>query len=139
MTRLRGIAAGLVALLVLGCGGEGGLAPVHGKVFFQGKPLSRGTIVFTPDPARGGAGPQATAEIQPDGTFALHTAAIEGAVPGWHRVTILALEPPCTDPGAAKFTIPRSLIPEKYRDPAQSGLACEVLPGKTNGIHFNLE
>ena len=139
MTCLRGIAAVLMALVAVGCGRTGSLSSVHGKVFFQGKPLPRGTIVFTPDPGRGGAGPQATAEIQPDGTFALHTAAIEGAVAGWHRVTILALEPPCTDPNAPKFVIPRSLIPEKYRDPAQSGLACEVLPGKTNGINFNLE
>lgn len=139
MMHCRSIAAILLTLLLLGCGGDGALSPVHGKVFFQGKPLSRGTIVFTPDPARGGAGPQASADIQPDGTFSLHTASIEGAVPCWHRVTILALEPPSTDPNAPKFIIPRSLIPEKYRDPAQSGLAFEVLPGKTNGIHFNLE
>jgi hypothetical protein len=139
MMHCRGIAATLFALLLVGCGGDGPLSPVHGKVFFKGQPLSRGTIVFTPDPTRGGAGPQATAEIQPDGTFTLHTASVEGAIPGWHRVTILALEPPPTDPNAPKFTFPRSLIPDKYRDPAQSGLAFEVLPGKTNGIHFNLE
>jgi hypothetical protein len=139
MKRLRPTAAGLLTLFLFGCGGDGPLSPVHGKVFFQGKPLPRGTIVFTPDPARGGAGPQASGDIQPDGTFILHTASVEGAVPGWHRVTILALEPPSTDPGAPKFIIPRSLIPEKYRDPAQSGLAFEVLPGKTNGMHFNLE
>ena len=139
MTCLRAIAAGLLALLLVGCGGKGSLSPVHGKVFFKGQPLPRGTIVFTPDPTRGGAGPQAAADIQPDGTFALHTAAIEGAVAGWHRVTIFALEPPNIAPGAPTFLIPRSLIPEKYRDPAQSGLACEVLPGKTNGINFNLE
>jgi hypothetical protein len=137
MMRLRGIAAGLVVLLALGCGSKGSFAPVNGKVFFQGRPLPRGTIVFTPDPARGGAGPQASADIQADGTFTLRTAAQDGAIPGWHRVTVLALEAP--DPNGPKYMIPRSLIPDKYRDPAQSGLACEVLPGKPNGINFNLD
>jgi hypothetical protein len=112
---------------------------VHGTVFYNGKPLTCGTIVFTPNPARGCTGPQGSAEIQPDGTFNLRTSDREGAVPGWHRVTILAIEAPAKSPDAARFSIPRSLVPEKYRDPVQSGLACEVLPGKPNGINFNLD
>lgn len=137
MTRLRGFLAGFLFLMLLGCGSDHSLTPVHGKVFYQNRPLPCGTIVFTPDPAHGCTGPQASADIQPDGSFNLHTADVEGAVPGWHRVTILALEPAPKD--TPRFTIPRSLLPEKYRDPVQSGLAAEVLPGKANGLNFNLE
>ena len=136
---LSSILAVCVCLLVAGCGPDGALAPVQGKVFYQGKPLPRGTIVFTPDANRGCTGPLASAEIQPDGSFALHTDKAEGAIPGWHRVTVLAVEPPPKDGSGFRFVVPRSLLPEKYRDPIQSGLACEVQPGKVNGINFNLD
>lgn len=132
-----------VATLVLGwtagCDGGPALAPVHGKVTFRGAPLTRGTIVFTPDAHRGGHGPLASADIQPDGGYTLATGSTPGATVGWHRVTIMAVEAaPANTPGQ-RFHVPRSLIPEKYRDPELSGLNCEVKPGKDNGINFNLE
>jgi hypothetical protein len=30
-------------------------------------------------------------------------------------------------------------LPEKYRDPEQSMLACEIKPSRTNTIDFNLD
>ena len=126
--------------LCASCGGEETLAPVRGKVFYRGLPLPRGTIVFTPDPGHGCSGPQASAEIQPDGTFSLRTGSAEGAIPGWHRVTVLAVEPaPPANGTGFRFSVPRSLLPEKYRDPVLSGLVCEVQAGKPNGINFNLD
>ena len=129
----------ILALCVAGCGTDEARSPVHGKVFYQGKPLPRGTIEFTPDVSRGCTGPLAAAEIQPDGSFALHTEKAEGAFPGCYRVTVLAVEPPSKAGNGFQFVVPRSLLPEKYRDPIQSGLACEVQPGKVNGINFNLD
>src|SRR5439155_503659 len=101
--------------------------------------LTRGTIVFTPDAQRGGHGPLSSADVQPDGTYDLRTGTVPGAAIGWHRVTIMAVEPPPATGSGPRFQVPRSLIPEKYRDPTLSGLSCEVKPGKENGINFNLE
>ena len=55
---------GTVAALLVGCG-DGGLKRyrVSGDVSFQGKPVPAGSIIFTPDTAKGNAGPQGTANI----------------------------------------------------------------------------
>jgi hypothetical protein len=136
---IRAIALTTLAALVAGCGSEPEFVPVRGKVSYHGQPLPRGTIVFTPDPDRGTSGPQASAEIQPDGSYTLRTGAAFGAIPGWHRVTVLALDAPPAEGTAGGFLVPRSLLPDKYRDPVQSGLVCEVQPGKVNGFNFNLD
>jgi hypothetical protein len=60
-------------------------------------------------------------------------------VVGWHRVTIVAVEAPAASQPGQAFTVPRSLVPTRYADPALSGLSCEVKAGKENGINFNLE
>lgn len=130
-------ALSVAVLMLTGCDSGPTLAPVRGQVTYQGAPLRRGTIVFTPDAKRGGHGPLASADIQSDGSFTLHTGDLPGAVVGWHRVTIVAVEAAAAAQGQ-RFAVPRSLIPEKYRDPELSGLMCEVR-NKDNGIHFNLD
>jgi hypothetical protein len=127
----------VAALAVLGCGQDEELTPVHGRVFFHGRPLPGGTIVFTPDLERGGRGPLACGEIAVDGRYTLHTGDKLGVVSGWHRVTIAppslavapgqAVQPPVVD------------LPRKYRDPEQSGLLREVQPGKSGEQDFHLE
>jgi hypothetical protein len=79
---------GIVAAAVLaGCTSpEEPLAVVHGTVRYLGAPLPGGTIVFTPDPTRGGSGESARAEIKADGTYILYT----GAEPGVARRSRLA-------------------------------------------------
>jgi hypothetical protein len=135
-TLLRG---GLVfaALSVFGCGHDDALTPVHGRVFFRGRPLPGGTIVFTPDAERGGHGPLATGEIDAEGRYSLHSGDKLGAVPGWHRVTIA---PPtlAVTPGQA-VPPPAVELPRKYRDPEQSGLLREVRPGRNGEHDFFLE
>src|SRR6516162_10140629 len=69
-----------------GCrSGSDQLAPVKGKVTYQGVPVPGGTIVFIPDTTRGTHGNLAMADLQPDGSFALKTNDVLGAVPGHHR------------------------------------------------------
>lgn len=139
---IRGI--GWVALILLGAGcGDTGVAPaegipVQGKVFFRGQPLPYGTIVFTPDADRGTHGPLATAAIQPDGSFQLKSGEAVGAVAGWHRVTVLAIEMLPPGPGQAQGE-PRAILPSRFCDPRLSGLLCEVKAGRDNVINFNLE
>jgi len=129
-----------LALLFAGCdGGPRPFAPVTGKVSYQGAPLRGGTIVFVPDPDRGNNGPLAKGTIQVDGKYLLKTGDIPGATPGWYRVTVIAVEEVQFSAGGNSLAVPRSLVPEKYRDPQLSDLTCEVKPGQENGINFNLQ
>jgi hypothetical protein len=116
-------------VLLLGCGrGDVPLAPVQGQVLYHGQPLHGGTIVFTPDPERGGHGPQALAEITSEGRFLLSTEGRKGATPGWHRVTIA---PSRADRSAG--------LPPRYLDPDQSGQCLEVKSERLNLFTLNLE
>jgi hypothetical protein len=114
-------------------------APVHGTVSYKGVALPAGTIVFTPDAARGGMGPTSRAEIKPDGSYVLKAGDQFGAVPGWHRVTIVAILPPGPPPPGQRFVHPQSLLPLKYRDPDLSGLHGEVKLGEDNTVNFHLD
>ena len=70
------------------------LTPVSGKVAYQGSPLVGGTIVFTPDSARGESGPIAFGRINQDGTYHLYTGDALGAqATGKFRVTVTSLVP----------------------------------------------
>ena len=116
-------------LLLSGCGrSDAPLVPVSGQVVYQGKPLGSGTIVFTPDPERGGHGPQAWAEVKSDGRFILSSAGSKGAAPGWHRITIA--------PGKADRS---RRFPAHYLDPDQSGQIFEVKPDQANQCILHLQ
>jgi hypothetical protein len=120
-------------LLLIGCGrGDARLTPVSGQVFYRGKPLAGGTIVFTPDPERGGRGPQAWAEIKAEGKFVLQTSGRKGAVAGWHRITIAPA-------GADRSRREGEGLPARYRDPEQSGQRFEVKPERVNQCTLHLD
>jgi hypothetical protein len=130
----------LLGMLTAGCGSaSGGRAVVRGKVSYKGVALGTGVIVFSPDPGHGGNGPLASAPIQTDGGYELRTDETPGVPAGWYRVTVVAVEAPAQTPSPRGFAVPRSLLPEKYRDPELSGLTCEVRGGRENTINFNLE
>jgi hypothetical protein len=127
----------LLMLTAFGCGRDDKFVPVHGQVFYHGQPLAGGTIVFTPDPERGGHGPLACGEIGPDGRYSLHTDDTPGAVPGWHRVTIA---PPAPAPAPVPSAPPPAMdLPRKYGDPLQSGLLREVHADRIVEQDFHLE
>jgi hypothetical protein len=126
----------LLTALVAGCGHDPApLSVVRGKIWYRGVALHSGTIVFTPDPLHGTTGPLASAEVQSDGSYVLRTGEALGAVPGWHRVTVLVLEPA----SAPAQLPPRLLLPAKYCDPELSGLTCEVKAGQENTLNFDLD
>jgi hypothetical protein len=127
----------VATLAVLGCGQDEERMPVHGRVFFHDRPLPGGTIVFTPDPERGGRGPLACGEIDADGRYTLHTGDKLGAVPGWHRITIAPPSPPVV-PGQP-ISPPVIALPRKYSHPEHSGLLREVQPGKSSEQDFHLD
>jgi hypothetical protein len=127
-------------LVAIGMGGcDAGSTPrvlVQGKVCYKGVPLSTGVIVFTPDAGHGCHGPMACGLVQRDGSYHLQTDDLPGVAAGWYRVTVSAVE---AAGSAQSVAMPRSLVPEKYRDPELSGLIREVKTEQENTIDFNLE
>src|SRR5262245_11287099 len=129
---IRLLLLSLVAgLLLAGCakepGDEGQRVPVSGKVTFQGgKPLPRGTVIFTPDGAKGNASQhEPRGPVNADGTYKLSTTArLDGVHPGWYLVTIVAQEP--YDEKKSDWD-PPWLINRKYASRQTSGLAVEVI------------
>lgn len=119
----------LVAGLIAGCGPAAPvrkLADVSGKVSYQGKPLTMGSVLFQPK-----SGPLAEGLIQSDGTYKL-----KGEI-GPNTVTIVSRDPeaPGADPG--KRTPTKSHIPEVYASP-QGGLNFDVKAG-SNTADFDLK
>jgi hypothetical protein len=125
----------LLLPLALGCGKSGPKTErVTGVVRYDGQPLTRGIVLFEPDPTQGSSGPSAIGNIGPDGKYELTTDKKPGALVGKHRVGIESRAAPKdhTD------TLPPSLIPEKYVLPTTSGITKEVVKGKANEIDIDL-
>jgi hypothetical protein len=132
----------LTALLaaVSGCGSDATpTATVRGRVFYKGSPLPGGSIVFTPNPDKGCQGPLARGEIRSDGTYTVTTDGRPGAVPGWHRITIVSVQSPSGKPIGTAFADVHSLLPRQYAAPDLSGLERQVLAGEENVIDFHLD
>jgi hypothetical protein len=124
---MRAAAASIVltALVLVSCPGCGAGAgaqvgptvPVKGRVTYQGKPLTQGTITFEPVDT----GREANGNIGPDGTFVLTTFKEgDGAVAGVHRVGVV---------GTGK-----TVLPAKLRNPSSSTVEVEVSQGKTEYV-----
>jgi hypothetical protein len=117
-----------------GCGPSGsGLLPVEGQVKFRGKPMTQGTVVLYPDPSKGNTSkhePRGT--IEADGRYKVFTHPHRGAPPGWYKVAVIATEP--SDP-KNPYSLPRSLIPEKFGKPDESRLSWEVRSNPPPGAY----
>lgn len=118
--------------------GPGPAIAVTGKVTYKGGVVPGGFIVFSPDRERGHSGAIASSRIDADGSYELKTDDRPGAEPGWYRITLVALDPG-SGLASGRYSIPASLLPEKYRDPELSQLTCEVKPNRPNRIDFNLD
>lgn len=110
--------------LFAGCGATPyELAPVHGTVVVNGKPLFQGKVRFAPI-ARGGdrnPGKPAFGVIQSDGTYRLTTfKPDDGAVVGEHWVTIVNVDEDLPDgvPGFYRVTLPTKVTVEPGKDNA---------------------
>jgi hypothetical protein len=142
MSRLAGsvsVVLGLCLILISGCSHEDDLSSVRGRVCFKGQPLRGGSIVFTPNPDKGGCGELAVGEIASDGTFELKTGDRRGAVAGWHRVTIAAVEMSTDKTAGGLYSDVRPLLPRRYAVPDLSGLERQIKAGEENVFEFELE
>jgi hypothetical protein len=120
------VAFGLLIDCMAGCGSK--VKPtgeVHGKVSYNGKPVTAGNVKFFPE----AGGEPVFSTILPDGTYR-----VTGIPVGRAKVAIETLAfkghitPP--PPGMAKMMnapLPKYVpIPEKYEQPDTSGLTFEV-------------
>ncbi|WP_145434122.1 hypothetical protein [Lacipirellula limnantheis] len=121
------LSVALVGLAALsGCSDKPAVAPVSGKVTYNGKPMPYGSVGFQP-----AQGQPAGAAIQPDGTFRLSTfAEFDGAIIGPHKVKVTCYASQRPSQQAKKtpgeFVLGESLIPAQYTFLDQSGLTAEV-------------
>jgi hypothetical protein len=142
MRTARMLGLGLVTLTALLGGCHRAPAPltsVSGKVAYQNRNLTGGTIVFTPDSTKGASGQMAVGKITQDGSYFLTTGESLGASAGWYRVTVTSFAPSGVQYPGQPPNPPYSYLPEKYRDPVLSELSCEIKPDKANSINFNLD
>ena len=128
--------AALVALV--GCNDRPDMAPVTGRVLYNGQPLPYGSIVFQPP-----RGQLAAAAIQTDGSFRLSTfAENDGAIVGPHKVSVTCYtsQRPSekTQKKVGEATLGELLIPSQYTFLEQSGLSAEVPPSGADDLVFEL-
>jgi hypothetical protein len=86
----------LIFAVLAGCSPGHGLSlgRVSGKVTYRGEPIRYGYVTFQPDASKGTDGPPAMSTISKDGSYALTTQdATDGALVGFHKVSIIALDP----------------------------------------------
>jgi len=75
--------------VLIGCGPKNIGNQVAGDVTYDGRPVPKGEVVFTPDDSKGTTGPALVLSIE-DGKFS--STPPKGAVTGWHTVSIVAYD-----------------------------------------------
>lgn len=129
-----------LTLLLTGCGGgDPSIVPAGGVVNFQGKPIGKINVMLMP---RSGNGKIAEGTTDESGKFTLQTMQPgDGAMVGEYQVGFKFVpdEVPVMPgfEGAKKVVSP---IPEKYADPAKSGITAKVESDKSkNNFTFDLK
>lgn len=124
-------------MTVVGCSRGPEIAPVKGKVLYNGQPLKFGGVMFQPE-----AGQPARGEIQPDGTFTLTTNRFgDGATVGRNRVRVACNEAQdrSTDEGDGERPLGKLLIPRRYTDIDTSGIVVEVKRRENDNVLIELK
>lgn len=106
-------------------------AVTHGRVTLDGQPLPFGEVSFFPDSTKGNAGPMGIGAIMEDGKFEISTSGQKGALVGWHKISIMAID--------MSKPIKPWIIPGQYGDPDQSGLTVQIKPNQVNEVPLELK
>lgn len=147
----------LATVLLVGCGKRVNdewtrqrpqVYPATGVVFYQSKPVAGATVMFESTDAgtKPGGSLVAIGHTNSAGMFRMKTyKEYEGAVAGSHRVSVTKMEyepakrPAGVDPNVDIPPIAKSVLPDKYKDFATSGLTASVAPKGPNQIRLDLE
>ncbi len=141
MTRPPATAAGLLALLALAPGCGPGVGTAAGKVTYQGKPVVWGSVTL-----KAADGSMHQIGINPDGTYRLDRVPVGVAQVGVSspdpkpsarlKARAAGGDDPRVRPGPAPPPGAWFPLPEKYADPATSGVTVQVGGGP---VDINLE
>jgi hypothetical protein len=114
--------------------------PVHGQLFYQGKPAANALVVFHALDENGGtSGMRPHATVQADGSYALGTyGAEDGAPAGEYAVTVEWWLAGQNKRGAEGDDAPTNHLPARFASPKTSRLAATVQPGTNEVPAFNL-
>jgi hypothetical protein len=131
ITARRCLSSAMVFILA-GCGGETTIQ-VKGKVLVDGQPLTVGTVIFTPDAAKGNTSlHEPRGQLDANGVYTLQQTKDSSAVaPGWYKISISAQR--LKDPKDPYSYV--SVIPTKFANPQTSGLALEVVANPAPGAY----
>jgi hypothetical protein len=119
------ICIGLVLALAFltGCGGKP--ASVSGLVTLDGKPVTRGTVAFSPT----SGGQKAIGLIDESGRYELSTNREKGLDAGNYAVSVSSRERGNVGDGGGPPMPGKYLVPKKYSDANTSGLVFDVHSG----------
>jgi hypothetical protein len=112
--------------------------PVTGKVVFQKRPVTGGTVTFTPDSSKGNQSKEtAYGRVTAEGTFSLVTGGRDGAPLGWYKVSVTATPPPPGESAAPEVKPAGKMpnIPAKFHKPDTSGISIEVKESAPPGTY----
>ena len=135
-----------VAVGLVGCGPAAPTStleetvPAGGLLTYRGQPLEYYRVTFFPDGHRPAAGTTTS-----DGRFVLGTNREgDGAVVGTHRVAVVYVGPPNTNPDAGMNDFsppppPKVKIPAHYHKAEKSGLAVEIPAGGNTELEIALQ
>ncbi len=139
----------VIPLLASGCGSSAERPPmgtVSGTVIYNGKRMTKGSVVFTPIAGRGGeTGQGAVGPIESDGSYTLTTFDTgDGAILGQHVATVEMsaqtseeiMKANTKPDGTFRYVLPKSPLPPKYLSPDTSPFRFTVEKGSNT---FNLE
>lgn len=131
---LRVAMAAVLAAALAGCGGGGPKAPefvtVEGTVTVDGAPLQGLTVSFYPDDTRGTKGPMSFGLTDTDGKFKLvGPMSRPGAVPGFHKVTIICPMIGSTPDGSVPKPAAPCNLPPDLASPLTTKQTAEVKAG----------
>ncbi len=131
-----------LALMLASCGPRTGrvpVYPVHGQVYFQGKPASHAFVALHPRDHSEASVPHPTAYTDADGNFTLSTyASHDGAPAGEYAVTIVWWAAGAVkDPQEGDDVTLLNRLPPRYGDPRTSGLQARITQDK-NELNFRL-
>lgn len=121
LMQLMGLAAAGM-LGVTGCAKPGpAVVEVHGKVTYNGTPVTTGVVKFVPSSLEGELIRPAAGSIAADGTYSMQAfPSRNGSRPGDYDVAVVAFTGSFMD-GTAKY-----IIPKRFADPKTSGLKASV-------------
>lgn len=138
-----GLAWAVVALGLIGCGGDATVAKVSGTVTLDGEPVEGASVIFAPI----GGGRPATGQTDAQGNFQLSTfGSADGAMIAEHEVSVVKVE----ESSAAQAYVPEGEEPPEDQRDALSGdlgtggrvkylVPLKYATGKTSGIKLQVE